>query len=104
MGKMLRGILELWVLVVLVTAETDNPVTDALIEVPEVPSEESVPLPLPGMLYPRESESREVRSLDGLWDFAVSPPGDSAKGIRDQWYQDNLSRVKIINYHNYSFF
>ncbi|XP_011312039.1 beta-glucuronidase [Fopius arisanus] len=92
MGKMLRGILELWVLVVLVTAETDNPVTDALIEVPEVPSEESVPLPLPGMLYPRESESREVRSLDGLWDFAVSPPGDSAKGIRDQWYQDNLSR------------
>ncbi|XP_043282204.1 beta-glucuronidase [Venturia canescens] len=50
------------------------------------------PPPLPGLLYPRESESREVKTLDGLWDFVVSPSGDSFKGHREFWYQEALSK------------
>ncbi|XP_066588121.1 uncharacterized protein [Prorops nasuta] len=45
-----------------------------------------------GMLYPRESESREVKSLDGLWDFVVSPEEDSLKGYREAWFTNNLSK------------
>ncbi|XP_015111462.1 beta-glucuronidase [Diachasma alloeum] len=89
---MLRQALNFFMLFVLVSSELDNPSSEALIEVQEVPPEEPVPLPLPGMLYPRESETREVKSLDGLWDFAMSPSGDSLTGIRDQWYRDELSK------------
>ncbi|KAL6258720.1 hypothetical protein P5V15_010670 [Pogonomyrmex californicus] len=62
------------------------------IEAP-LPYEEAFPTPLPGMLYPRESESREVRSLDGLWDFVVSPEGDALKGYTERWFTDDLSKV-----------
>ncbi|XP_029160975.1 beta-glucuronidase isoform X2 [Nylanderia fulva] len=66
------------------------------IEAP-LPYEDAFPTPLPGMLYPRESESREVRSLDGLWDFIVSPEGDALKGFRERWYTLNeLSKVGEI--------
>ncbi|KAJ8681400.1 hypothetical protein QAD02_017187 [Eretmocerus hayati] len=50
-------------------------------------------LPLPGLLFPRESESREVRSLDGLWDFLVPPKENLRKGIMDEWYNDDLSKA-----------
>lgn len=63
------------------------------IEAP-LPYEEAFPTPLPGLLYPRESESREIRSLDGLWDFVVSPEGDALRGYREGWYAlDDLSKV-----------
>ncbi|XP_029668445.1 beta-glucuronidase isoform X1 [Formica exsecta] len=67
--------------------------TTIKIEAP-LPYEEAFPTPLPGLLYPRESESREVRSLDGLWDFVVSPEGDALRGYREGWYAlDDLSKV-----------
>ncbi|XP_046998789.1 beta-glucuronidase-like isoform X1 [Schistocerca americana] len=50
----------------------------------------AVPLVDAGILYPRESESREVRSLDGLWNFKLDP-GD--EGHAQQWYADDLARV-----------
>ncbi|CAL1689343.1 unnamed protein product [Lasius platythorax] len=66
------------------------------IEAP-LPYEEAFPTPLPGLLYPRESESREIKSLDGLWDFTVSPEGDALKGYREGWYAlDDLSKVGEI--------
>lgn len=73
----------------------------ALPEVPTeslaFPSDKSEPSPLPGLLYPRESESREVRSLDGMWDFIASPPDDVIKGYRESWYTKSLSKVgKVI--------
>ncbi|XP_032683904.1 beta-glucuronidase isoform X1 [Odontomachus brunneus] len=63
------------------------------VEISPLPYEETFPTPLPGLLYPRESESREVRSLDGLWDFVVSPVGDALKGYREGWFADDLSKV-----------
>ncbi|XP_046834225.1 beta-glucuronidase [Vespa crabro] len=69
-------------------------------ELPEVPNESAAlpkediqPIPLPGQLYPRESESREVKSLDGLWDFIASPSDDVLKGYREFWYIDSLSKA-----------
>lgn len=63
------------------------------VEYAPLPTEETTPLALPGMLYPRESESREVKSLDGLWDFIVSPSGDALKGYREGWFADDLSKA-----------
>ncbi|KOC64606.1 Beta-glucuronidase [Habropoda laboriosa] len=63
------------------------------IEYSPLPQEEDAPSLLPGMLYPRESESREVKSLDGMWDFLVSPSGDTLKGYREAWYANELSKV-----------
>ncbi|XP_017753618.1 PREDICTED: beta-glucuronidase [Eufriesea mexicana] len=63
------------------------------IEYSPLPREEEAPSPLPGMLYPRESESREVKSLDGMWDFVISPTEDSLKGYKEAWFADELSKV-----------
>ncbi|XP_043797314.1 beta-glucuronidase [Apis laboriosa] len=63
------------------------------IEYSPLPKEEEAPSPLPGMLYPRESESREVKSLDGMWDFVISPSGDTLKGYKEAWFADELSKV-----------
>jgi beta-glucuronidase len=38
-----------------------------------------------GLLYPRESETREVRSLDGMWNFVRSNVTNPSEGIRDKW-------------------
>lgn len=35
----------------------------------------------------------QVRSLDGLWDFVVSPEGDALKGYTEGWFTDDLSKV-----------
>ncbi|XP_033215452.1 beta-glucuronidase isoform X1 [Belonocnema kinseyi] len=55
--------------------------------------EDPSPTLLPGLLYPRESESREVKSLDGMWDFLVSPAGHALKGYKEAWYADELSKA-----------
>lgn len=46
-----------------------------------------------GILYPQESESREVRSLDGLWNFVVSPTSDL--GQKQSWYKNPLTKVGV---------
>ncbi|XP_003706264.2 beta-glucuronidase isoform X1 [Megachile rotundata] len=69
------------------------------IEYSPLPHEEDLPppSPLPGMLYPRESESREVKSLDGMWDFIISPSDDTLRGYKEAWFSDELSKVgKVI--------
>ncbi|XP_046481350.1 beta-glucuronidase isoform X1 [Neodiprion pinetum] len=48
---------------------------------------------LPGLLYPRESESRQVVSLNGMWDFVVSPIADPEVGYREGWYEKDLNKV-----------
>ncbi|XP_011179547.2 beta-glucuronidase [Zeugodacus cucurbitae] len=50
--------------------------------------------PTRGLLYPRESESREVRTLDGIWRFLQSDVADPMKGVRDGWYKADLDKVK----------
>lgn len=47
--------------------------------------------PTRGMLYPRESETREVRSLDGIWNFARSDQTNPTEGVREGWYKNDLA-------------
>ncbi|XP_063847967.1 beta-glucuronidase-like isoform X3 [Scylla paramamosain] len=49
-----------------------------------------------GGLYPRESPTREVRSLDGLWDFRLAPLLDPDKGFREHWYSQPLSQTGAV--------
>jgi len=49
-----------------------------------------------GMLYPQESESRDVRSLDGVWNFRLSPETDPLTGFRERWFQKDLSQVSLF--------
>lgn len=46
-----------------------------------------------GMLYPRESETREVRCLDGIWNFRLS---DSLQGYTEHWQAQDLSKVSSV--------
>ncbi|KAJ9592379.1 hypothetical protein L9F63_015947, partial [Diploptera punctata] len=43
-----------------------------------------------GLLYPRESESRSIQSLDGIWNFRVADTSDSEIGQREKWYEKEL--------------
>ncbi|CAG0889855.1 unnamed protein product [Cyprideis torosa] len=46
-----------------------------------------------GLLYPFETETRETKVLDGVWDFKVAPPLDPDLGFREEWYQRPLRLV-----------
>lgn len=46
-----------------------------------------------GLLYPTESETRDVRSLDGVWKFLKSDQFDKDEGIRDKWFKKDLREV-----------
>lgn len=51
-----------------------------------------------GLLYPRESETREVRSLDGMWSFAKSDTNKPSEGLRDKWFLKDLqASTDVIN-------
>ncbi|KAH8233247.1 hypothetical protein KR026_005870 [Drosophila bipectinata] len=52
-----------------------------------------LPTPSRGLLYPRESATREVRSLDGMWRLVRSEASDPFQGIRDKWYQNSLRKT-----------
>lgn len=47
-----------------------------------------------GILYPRESETRQVVSLDGLWNFVVPNTSNPFIGFEYYWYKKNLKEVK----------
>ncbi len=45
-----------------------------------------------GILYPRESESREVVKLDGIWEFRADF-GGGEDGFKQVWFKSPLSKV-----------
>jgi hypothetical protein len=49
-----------------------------------------------GMLYPRESESRIIHSLDGIWAFRLANESDSSVGHREGWYKQELRKVSVL--------
>ncbi|ROT80408.1 Beta-glucuronidase [Penaeus vannamei] len=49
-----------------------------------------------GGLYPRESGSREVKSLDGLWNFRLAPLHDPLQGFREEWFLRPLSKTGSV--------
>nr|CAD7463898.1 unnamed protein product [Timema tahoe] len=46
-----------------------------------------------GILYPQESESRDVQSLDGIWNFRISSQGDPEQGFDEEWYSHELRKT-----------
>ncbi|CAG9773800.1 unnamed protein product [Ceutorhynchus assimilis] len=52
-----------------------------------------------GILYPRESETRQVVSLDGIWNFIV-PEVNSSKnplvGFEQHWYKRELTQIPDV--------
>lgn len=54
---------------------------------------EPPPAPRGGALYPQDSETREVRKLDGVWNFRVSPP-DPETGFKEFWFKYDLAKVR----------
>lgn len=56
-------------------------------------------IPTEGLLYPRASETRNLRSLDGIWNFVRSQANDPTEGIREQWFLKDLKMTnkKVIN-------
>lgn len=46
-----------------------------------------------GMLYPRESSSREVKELNGLWSFRADMSPNRNQGFEGAWYKSRLEEV-----------
>ncbi|CAH2080044.1 unnamed protein product, partial [Iphiclides podalirius] len=44
---------------------------------------------LGGALYPQTTETRDLRTLDGIWNFRKSPT-DPEYGFRNDWYAQDL--------------
>ena len=50
---------------------------------------------LPLRLYPYESETREVKLLNGVWNFRIIPMGeDQEMGFTQKWYTQPLQNVR----------
>uniref|UniRef100_A0A8C6W6A9 Glucuronidase, beta n=1 Tax=Nannospalax galili TaxID=1026970 RepID=A0A8C6W6A9_NANGA len=43
-----------------------------------------------GMLFPRETPSRELKALDGLWSFRADLSDNRLLGFEQQWYRRPL--------------
>jgi len=48
-------------------------------------------------LYPRESPTREVKSLDGVWKFKTSPKMDPECGFREKWFSSPFQDEDVID-------
>lgn len=45
-------------------------------------------------LYPKATETRDLKNLDGIWNFRRSPT-DPEYGYRNGWYEQDLVKVNI---------
>ena len=48
-----------------------------------------------GILYPKNSETREVVTLDGIWRFAVANKSAQNQGFEEKWFTQPLHKVGI---------
>lgn len=48
-----------------------------------------------GALYPQTTETRDLRSLDGVWNFRKSPV-DPEFGYKHGWYEKDLEKVYFM--------
>ena len=51
-----------------------------------------------GMLYPRESESRQIKDLCGLWSFRADKSQNRNAGFDEKWYEQDLAKVGLCLY------
>ena len=42
------------------------------------------------LLFPQDSEFRETKRLDGVWNFRISPSLDPELGFREKWFKAPL--------------
>lgn len=49
---------------------------------------------LPGMLFPRDSESRQVKDLSGFWNFRADMSANRNAGFEQNWFAKPLWQVK----------
>jgi len=48
-------------------------------------------------LYPRESSSREVKEIDGLWNFRADFSDSRNAGFEEKWYETPLTKVDTMS-------
>lgn len=48
---------------------------------------------LPGMLFPKDSERREVKDLSGMWDFRADMSDNRNGGFENMWFAKPLWQV-----------
>lgn len=48
-----------------------------------------------GMLYPQESESRQIQTLDGVWSFRADRSAQRNEGFLNSWWEKALSEVNV---------
>lgn len=48
-----------------------------------------------GTLYPQATETRDLRTLDGVWNFRKSPV-DPEFGYKHGWYEKDLEKVYFL--------
>ncbi|XP_023221887.1 beta-glucuronidase-like [Centruroides sculpturatus] len=49
-----------------------------------------------GNIYPRDSETRDSKLLDGIWNFRTADAQDQERGFREKWYLKPLSQTGNI--------
>lgn len=47
-----------------------------------------------GALYPKATTTRDLKHLDGVWNFRKSPV-DPEYGYRNEWYTTDLEKVRF---------
>lgn len=50
---------------------------------------------LPGMLFPKDSERREVKDLSGMWDFRADMSDNRNGGFENMWFAKPLWQVSL---------
>jgi beta-glucuronidase len=46
-----------------------------------------------GILYPQDSETRQVENLNGLWNFRAADTTNQEQGFTQQWFNKPLDQV-----------
>ena len=49
-----------------------------------------------GLLYPKDSTSRLVKELNGIWHFRVDNSASRQEGFTEEWYSKPLQSVSAI--------
>ena len=58
---------------------------------------------LPGMLFPKDTERREVKDLSGMWDFRADMSDNRNGGFENMWFAKPLWQVFSQKYKYYHY-
>lgn len=49
-----------------------------------------------GMLQPRESETREIKDISGMWTFRADFSPNRDQGFEESWFTTSLQNVSMV--------